>query len=234
MTIAENVKSVKEKIAAAAISSGRKPEDIVLVAATKMNDADRVRQAIAAGVDVCGENRVQELQEKNAQGAYAGAPLHFIGHLQKNKVKYLVGMVDLIQSADSLDLIEAINKKAAELGITQDVLLEINIGQEEAKSGFRPEEASAAAEKAGGYSNIRVRGLMAVPPICAVPDDNRPYFARMRQLFIDIGAKKYDNVIMDFLSMGMTGDYEAAISEGANMVRVGTGIFGARDYGPVR
>ena len=234
MTIAENVKSVKEKIAAAAISSGRKPEDIVLVAATKMNDADRVRQAIAAGVDVCGENRVQELQEKNAQGAYAGAPLHFIGHLQKNKVKYLVGVVDLIQSADSLELIEAINKKAAELGITQDVLLEVNIGLEEAKSGFRPEEVSAAAEKAGGYSNIRVRGLMAVPPICAVPDDNRPYFARMRQLFVDIGAKKYDNVIMDFLSMGMTGDYEAAISEGANMVRVGTGIFGARDYGPAR
>ena len=179
MTIAENVKSVKEKIAAAAISSGRKPEDIVLVAATKMNDADRVRQAIAAGVDVCGENRVQELQEKNAQGAYAGAPLHFIGHLQKNKVKYLVGVVDLIQSADSLGLIEAINKKAAELGITQDVLLEINIGQEEAKSGFRPEEASAAAEKAGEYSKKRERSLMAVPPICAVPDDNRPYFARV-------------------------------------------------------
>lgn len=234
MTIAENVKSVKARIAAAAISSGRKPEDILLVAATKMNDAERVRQAVAAGVDACGENRVQELQEKKPLGAYEGAPLHFIGHLQKNKVKYLVGQVDLIESVDSLELLEAIDKRAAGLGAVQDVLLEVNIGGEEAKSGFRPEDVCAAAEKAGNFANIRVRGLMAIPPVCASPDENRPYFARMRQLFIDIGAKKYDNVTMDFLSMGMTGDFEAAIAEGANMVRVGTGIFGARDYGPVR
>jgi pyridoxal phosphate enzyme (YggS family) len=234
VTIAENVKSVKARIAAAAISSGRKPEDILLVAATKMNDAERVRQAVAAGVDACGENRVQELQEKKPLGAYEGAPLHFIGHLQKNKVKYLVGQVDLIESVDSLELLEAIDKRAAGLGAVQDVLLEVNIGGEEAKSGFRPEDVCAAAEKAGNFANIRVRGLMAIPPVCASPDENRPYFARMRQLFIDIGAKKYDNVTMDFLSMGMTGDFEAAIAEGANMVRVGTGIFGARDYGPVR
>ena len=234
MTIAENVKSVKARIAAAAISSGRKPEDILLVAATKMNDAERVRQAVAAGVDACGENRVQELQEKKPLGAYEGAPLHFIGHLQKNKVKYLVGQVDLIESVDSLELLEAIDKRAAGLGAVQDVLLEVNIGGEEAKSGFRPEDVCAAAEKAGDFANIRVRGLMAIPPVCASPDENRPYFARMRQLFIDIGAKKYDNVTMDFLSMGMTGDFEAAIAEGANMVRVGTGIFGARDYGPGR
>lgn len=234
MTIAENVKSVKARIAAAAISSGRKPEDILLVAATKMNDAERVRQAVAAGVDACGENRVQELQEKKPLGAYEGAPLHFIGHLQKNKVKYLVGQVDLIESVDSLELLEAIDKRAASMGAVQDVLLEVNIGGEEAKSGFRPEDVCAAAEKAGDFANIRVRGLMAIPPVCASPDENRPYFARMRQLFVDIGAKKYDNVTMDFLSMGMTGDFEAAIAEGANMVRVGTGIFGARDYGPGR
>lgn len=128
MTIAENVKSVKARIAAAAISSGRKPEDILLVAATKMNDAERVRQAVAAGVDACGENRVQELQEKKPLGAYEGAPLHFIGHLQKNKVKYLVGQVDLIESVDSLELLEAIDKRAAGLGAVQDVLLEVNIG----------------------------------------------------------------------------------------------------------
>jgi len=234
VTIAENVKSVKARIAAAAISSGRKPEDILLVAATKMNDAERVRQAVAAGVDACGENRVQELQEKKPLGAYEGAPLHFIGHLQKNKVKYLVGQVDLIESVDSLELLEAIDKRAASMGAVQDVLLEVNIGGEEAKSGFRPEDVCAAAEKAGDFANIRVRGLMAIPPVCASPDENRPYFARMRQLFVDIGAKKYDNVTMDFLSMGMTGDFEAAIAEGANMVRVGTGIFGARDYGPGR
>ena len=234
MTVTENVKSVKDKIAAAAISSGRKPEDIVLVAATKMNGADAVREAIAAGVDACGENRMQELREKNEQGAYEGAPLHFIGSLQKNKVKYLVGTVALIQSVDSEELMEAIDKKAAGLGICQDILLEVNIGGESAKSGFAPELTAARAEKAAGFSHLRVRGLMAVPPICADPEDNRPYFARMKQLFVDIGAKKYDNVTMDFLSMGMSGDFEAAILEGANMVRVGTGIFGARDYSAVK
>jgi len=231
MSIEENVKDIKCKIAAAAVASGRNPEDIVLVAATKMNDADRVREAIVAGVDVCGENRVQELTEKHALGAYEGKPLHFIGHLQKNKVKYVVGIVDMIESVDSLELLDVINKKASSLGIVQDVLLEINIGNEEAKSGFSPDEIFDVIQHMADYSNIKVCGLMAIPPICINPDDNRPYFAKMRQLFIDIGSKKYDNVIMDFLSMGMTGDYECAISEGANVVRVGTGIFGARNYG---
>lgn len=230
MSIEENVKAVKKNIAAAAEASGRKPGDIVLVAATKMNDADRVREAVAAGIEYCGENRVQELTEKNAMGAYAGAHLHFIGHLQKNKVKYLVGTAELIQSVDSLELMEAIDKRAAVLGVTQDILLECNIGNEDAKSGFPPEALTDAAEAASGFSHIRVLGLMAIPPICENSDDNRPYFARMRQLFVDIGAKKYDNVTMQILSMGMTDDYAAAIEEGANMVRVGTGIFGARHY----
>ena len=231
MSIAENVKDVKSKIAAAAAHCGREPGDILLCAATKMNDASRVREAVSAGIDICGENRVQELVEKNALGAYEGCPLHFIGHLQKNKVKQVVGAVSLIQSVDSIELLDVINRRAESLGIVQDILLEVNIGAEEAKSGFAPDELENALSQIGAFGSVRVRGLMAIPPICQNPEDNRPYFSKMRQLFIDIGAKKYDNGSMDFLSMGMSADYEVAISEGANIVRVGTGIFGARDYG---
>lgn len=230
MSIAENVKLVKENIEAAAIRCGRDPADIKLVAATKMNDAFRVREAIAAGVDICGENRVQELQEKLAQGAYDGCPLHFIGHLQKNKVKYIIGKVELIHSVDSVSLAHEINKRAAALGLTQDILLEVNIGAEENKSGFAPEELACALDEMAQFSSIRVLGLMAIPPVCEISENNRVYFRRMKQLFIDIGQKKYDNVIMQLLSMGMSADYEVAVEEGANLVRVGTGIFGARNY----
>lgn len=231
MSIAENVREVKSKIAAAAEKCGRAPQDILLCAATKMNDAARVREAIEAGIDICGENRVQEMTEKNALGAYEGCPLHFIGHLQKNKVKQVVGVASLIHSVDSLELIEVINRKAESLGIVQDILLEVNIGAEEAKSGLAPDELESVLSKMGSFGSVRVRGLMAIPPICQNPEENRPYFLKMKQLFVDIGAKKYDNSFMDFLSMGMSADYEVAISEGANIVRVGTGIFGARDYG---
>lgn len=230
MSIAENVAAVKENIAAAALRCGRSPDEIKLVAATKMNDAGRVRQAIAAGVDICGENRVQELQEKYALGAYEGCPLHFIGHLQKNKVKYIVGKVGLIHSVDSVALASEINKRAAALGIVQDILLEVNIGAEPAKSGFAPGELSCALDAMAGFGSIRVLGLMAIPPICEKSEENRVYFRRMKQLFIDIGQKKYDNVLMQLLSMGMSADYEVAVEEGANLVRVGTGIFGARNY----
>lgn len=230
MSIAENVKQVKENMAAAARRCGREPDGILLCAATKMNDASRVREAIAAGVDVCGENRVQELTEKLGQGAYSGCPLHFIGHLQKNKVKYIVGKVSLIHSADSLELIGVIDKRAAALGVTQDILLEVNIGGETAKSGFAPDKLGEVLPRMADFRAVRVRGLMAIPPICENMEENRPYFRTMKQLFVDIGAKKYDNVSMDFLSMGMSADYEAAIEEGANIVRVGTGIFGARNY----
>ena len=230
MSIAENVKQVKENMAAAARRCGREPDGILLCAATKMNDASRVREAIAAGVDVCGENRVQELTEKLEQGAYSGCPLHFIGHLQKNKVKYIVGKVSLIHSADSLELIGVIDKRAAALGVTQDILLEVNIGGEAAKSGFAPDKLGEVLPQMADFRAVRVRGLMAIPPICENMEENRPYFRTMKQLFVDIGAKKYDNVSMDFLSMGMSADYEAAIEEGANLIRVGTGIFGARSY----
>ena len=228
-SIAENVKSIKQRVAEAAVRSGRAPEDVRLCAATKMNDAARVREAIAAGVDICGENRVQELTEKFEQGAYEGCPLHFIGHLQKNKVKYLVGRVQLIESVDCLELLETIDKRAKSMGLVQDVLLEVNIGGEEAKSGFAPDELARCLPQMGQFSSIRVRGLMAIPPICE-KTEIRPYFRAMKQLFVDNGAKKYDNVSMDFLSMGMSADFETAIEEGANIVRVGTGIFGARHY----
>ena len=230
MSITENVAVIRNKIASAAIAAGRKPEDIIFVAATKMNDAEKVKEAVRAGIDVCGENRVQELLEKNQQGAYEGCPLHFIGHLQKNKVKYLVGLVDLIQSADSQELISVIDKEAKKKNICQDILLEVNIGAEESKSGFRPEEIPGILSEISTYSNVNVRGLMAIPPICSDPAENRPYFQRMKQLFVDNSGKKYDNIHMDFLSMGMSGDYEEAIACGANMVRVGSAVFGARIY----
>ncbi len=229
-SIAENVKSVKQKIAQAAVRAGRDPNEIRLCAATKMNDASRVREAVDAGIDICGENRVQELTEKYDQGAYEGCPLHFIGHLQKNKVKYIIGKVQLIESVDCLELLETIDKRAGAMGLVQDVLLEINIGAEEAKSGFSPSEMDEVLPQMARFPSIHVRGLMAIPPICEKKDEIRAYFRSMKQLFVDIGAKKYDNVSMDFLSMGMSADYETAIEEGANIVRVGTGIFGARHY----
>ena len=225
MSIAENVAAVRARIEAAA--QGRR---VLLVAASKMNVAGRVREAVAAGVDACGENRVQELVEKNAQGAYTGRPLHFIGHLQKNKIKYLVGVADLIESVDSAELLTLIDRRAEKLDVVQDVLLEVNIGREEAKSGLAPEDVVKTVEFAVPLAHVRVRGLMAIPPAADSPDKTRPYFAAMRELFIDIAEKKYDNTPMDFLSMGMSGDFEAAIAEGANMVRVGSAIFGARDY----
>ncbi|MDO4973711.1 MAG: YggS family pyridoxal phosphate-dependent enzyme [Eubacteriales bacterium] len=230
MTIAENVALVQENIARAARAAGRDPAGIRLVAASKMNDAARVREAIAAGVRVFGENRVQEMLEKHAQGAYEGAELHFIGHLQKNKVRQVVGLASLIHSVDSLELLAVIDRCAAARGLRQDVLLEVNIGGEASKSGFAPEALPAALEKAGEYGAVQVRGLMAIPPVCASPEENRPFFLRMKQLFVDNGRKKYDNVSMDFLSMGMSGDYTEAVACGADLVRVGTAIFGARDY----
>ena len=195
-----------------------------------MNDASRVQEAIAAGVDVCGENRVQEMLGKLALGAYNGAPLHFIGHLQKNKAKQVVGVCELIHSVDSTELLQVISRCAENHGIVQDVLLEVNIGEEESKSGFSPEQIPDALKFAAGLSSVRVRGLMAIPPICDLPEKNRPFFLAMRQLFVDNSEKKYDNVFMDFLSMGMSGDYAEAVRCGATMVRIGTGIFGPRHY----
>ena len=230
MDITESVARVKANIAAAAEKAGRRPEDIYLVAASKMNDSGRVREAIAAGIRICGENRVQEMVEKQAQGAYEGAELHFIGHLQKNKVKQVVGLASLTQSADSLERIRLIDKTALSRGIVQDILLEVNIGAEASKSGFSPEELPSALDSIARLDAVRVRGLMTIPPICSSRQEIEPYFVQMKQLFIDICGKKYDNIRMDFLSMGMSADYETAIACGANMVRVGSAIFGKRIY----
>ena len=228
--IRANVAAIREKMAEAARGCGRDPKEIKLCAATKMNDAARVKVAVAAGVDCCGENRVQELLEKQSQGAYEGAPVHFIGHLQTNKVKQVVGRVDLIESVDRTELLECVEKQAAKLGLVQDILLEVNIGAEESKSGFTPEETMQTAAKMAEYPHCHLKGLMAIPPVSEHEGDNCRYFAEMRNLFVDISAKKYDNVSMECLSMGMSGDYPDAIREGATMIRVGTAIFGARHY----
>ena len=229
MSIAENIARVREEIAAAAAEVGKKPEEITLVGASKMNDAAACREAIAAGIDALGENRVQEMTAKLAENAYDGAPLHFIGHLQRNKVKQVVGHVALIQSVGSLELLDEIEKTAANRGLVQDILLEVNVGGEEAKSGFAPANTEAAAEAALSRSHVRVLGLMTIPPANADRDTNMRYFKEVRALYVDIDRKMFHNELK-YLSMGMSGDFADAIRCGANMVRVGTAIFGARHY----
>ncbi len=230
MSIFENIAAIRAKMNAAAIAAGRDPKDILLCAATKMNDAGAVREAIRGGVDCCGENRVQELVQKQAENAYEGAPVHFIGQLQTNKVKQVVGKVDLIHSIDRLKLLNAVQAEAARQGIRQDILLEINIGGEESKGGFTVSQAREIAENFAQFSNLRLRGLMAIPPICQNSGDNDKFFQEMYNLAVDITAKKSDNVCVDILSMGMSDDYTDAIRYGSTMIRVGTAIFGPRKY----
>ena len=229
MSLAERIALVNEKIAAAARQAGREPSEVTLVAATKGQTSDTIRQAIAAGVTICGENRVQEMTAHLDDDAYAGAALHFIGHLQTNKVRQVVGRVELIESVGSEHLLEAIKAQAAKLELVQDILLEVNIGGEASKSGISPEELSALAAQAVGSPHVRLRGLMAIPPVSPEPGANRPFFAAMRQLFVDIKGKMAHNQDdMDCLSMGMSGDYADAIAEGSTLVRVGTALFGPR------
>ncbi len=229
MSIQSNIAEIRSRIAAACAECGRDPKEITLVGASKMNDAAACREAIAAGIDVLGENRVQEMTEKLSQHAYDGAPLHFIGHLQRNKVKQVVGKVALIQSVGSLPLLEAIEKEAEKQGIVQDILLEVNIGGEEAKSGFAPGELEDAAKAAQAMEHIRVHGLMTIPPADCSREENIHYFQEVRALYVDINEKLFHNKL-ECLSMGMSGDFEDAIRNGATMVRVGTAIFGARHY----
>ena len=230
MSITENVLRIRSEMEKAAIAAGRDPNKIRLCAATKMNDAAAIREAIAAGVDCCGENRVQELTQKLAENAYSGAEIHFIGHLQTNKVRQVVGKVSLIHSVDSLRLLQAISKEALRQGICQNVLLEINIGGEESKSGFSPETLPDVLAAAAALPGIFIQGLMAIPPICQNPGDNNKFFQKMYRLYVDITTKKYDNVSGIVLSMGMSADYREAIACGSTMVRIGTDIFGARNY----
>ena len=229
MSIAENIAQVRTNIETACREAGRDPREITLVGASKMNDAAACREAIAAGIDVLGENRVQEMTQKLGEHAYDGAPLHFIGHLQRNKVKQVVGHVDLIQSVGSIELLDEIEKVAAARDLVQDILLEVNIGREEAKSGFAPDAVFQAAEAAMSRPHVRVRGLMTIPPADADRDANMRYFDKVRALYVDINTNLFHNELK-YLSMGMSGDYEDAIRTGATMVRVGTAIFGARHY----
>ena len=229
MSIQSNITEIRSRIAAACAECGRDPKEITLVGASKMNDAAACREAIAAGIDVLGENRVQEMTEKLSQNAYDGAPLHFIGHLQRNKVKQVVGKAALIQSVGSLPLLKAIEKEAEKQGIVQDILLEVNIGGEEAKSGFAPGELEDAAKAAQAMEHIRVHGLMTIPPADCSREENIHYFQEVRALYVDINEKLFHNKL-ECLSMGMSGDFEDAIRNGATMVRVGTAIFGARHY----
>ena len=229
MSIAENIARVRAELAEAARAAGRRPEEILLVGASKMNDANACREAIAAGVDALGENRVQEMVQKLSEHAYDGAPLHFIGHLQRNKVNKVVGHVSLIQSVGSLALLDEIEKTAARLALTQDILLEVNVGGEAAKSGFAPTDVFAAAEAALSRRHVRVRGLMTIPPAEADREANMRYFQEVYTLYVDINEKLFHNEL-EYLSMGMSGDYEDAVRLGATMVRVGSAIFGSRHY----
>ena len=229
MSIKENIAHIRAEIDAAARTTGRTGADITLVGASKMNDAAACQEAIAAGIDVLGENRVQEMTEKLGQNAYEGAPLHFIGHLQRNKVKQVVGKVALIQSVSSIALLDEIEKVAAKAELVQDILLEVNVGGEEAKSGFAPEEVFEAVRYARTLPHISLRGLMTIPPIAVECGANIPYFEKIHALFVDIKEKMYDNK-WEYISMGMSDDYAEAVRCGANMVRVGSAIFGARNY----
>ena len=229
MSIAENIAAVRQQMDRAARETGRTGADVILVGASKMNDAAACREAIAAGIDALGENRVQEMTAKLAENAYEGRPLHFIGHLQRNKVRQVVGKAALIQSVGSAELLQEIEKAAGRLDICQDILLEVNIGGEAAKSGFAPQEVENAAAQAKEMDHVRVRGLMTIPPADATREENVVYFQKVQALYVDINRKMYDNKL-EYLSMGMSGDFADAIRAGANMVRVGTAIFGARDY----
>lgn len=229
MSIAENIQAIRVRMAAAAEKAGRNPGEILLVGASKMNDAAACRAAIAAGIDALGENRVQEMTAKMQENAYDGAPLHFIGHLQRNKVRQVVGKVSLIHSVSSLELLEEIERQAAKQELVQDVLLEVNIGEEESKSGFSTENLWEAAEKAAKMRHLRVRGLMTIPPVEREPHGNFAYFVKVSRLYVDIGRNLYDNSF-DYLSMGMSDDFEDAIAAGATIVRVGSAIFGRRQY----
>jgi pyridoxal phosphate enzyme (YggS family) len=227
--IAENVAAVKENMRQAALAAGRNPEDITLVAATKVQTSETIRNAIKAGITVCGENRVQELVAHLEDNAYEGAKVHFIGHLQTNKVKFVVGKVDMIESIDSVRLMDAVEKQAAKVDVIQDILLEVNIGDEESKGGAAIDEVMALATHAMECPHLRLRGIMCIPPAASTDEENRGFFKETYQLFVDMKEKLGDNnPNIDCISMGMSGDYPLAIEGGSTMVRVGTALFGAR------
>lgn len=225
----ENYKVIEEKISAAAESFGRKREDIILLAATKTVPAEVINYAIKKGINYIGENRVQEFLSKE-EALSPDAHRHFIGHLQSNKAKDIVGRVEMVQSVHSLKLASLIGRLSAEKGITTDILLEVNIGNEVSKSGFLKSEVNEVICKVAEIEGVRLKGLMTIPPICEEDEEIIPYFEEMYKLFVDNSTQKIDNVSMDYLSMGMSSDFEQAIRCGSNVVRVGTSLFGKRNY----
>lgn len=227
-TVTENLKIVENKISAAAEKSGRKRSDVLLVAVTKTHPPEMINEAIKAGVTDIGENKPQEIRDKYDDVLKVN--WHMIGHLQTNKVKYVVGKCVMIHSVDSVKLAEEIDRQARKIGIVQDILIEVNISGEETKSGINPEEIYEMLDIVKDFQNIRVRGLMTIAPKTDNSITSKLHFDNIHKLFVDIRQKKYDNISMDYLSMGMSGDYEQAIECGANIVRVGSAIFGARDY----
>lgn len=227
--IRENISEVKEKIRAACEKSGRSPEDVTLIAVSKTKPVSAIWEAYEAGIRDFGENKVQELMEK-IPALPSDIRWHMIGHLQRNKVKYLVGRVALIHSVDSLRLAEEISRESLRKGVETDLLMEVNIAGEESKYGIVPSDAALLAESIAALPAVRLKGLMTVAPYVESPEKNRLYFQKLRELSVDISRKNIDNVSMNVLSMGMTGDYGIAVEEGAVYVRVGTGIFGERNY----
>ncbi|MBQ9742690.1 MAG: YggS family pyridoxal phosphate-dependent enzyme [Ruminococcus sp.] len=225
-----NYEVIRENIAQAAIMSGRKPEDITFLSATKTVSPELINYAISLGLDHIGENKVQELLSKYDDYDLRSCDLHFIGHLQSNKVRQIVDKVSMIQSVDSLKLATEVSKQCQKIDTCMKILIEVNIGREENKSGVYPEKLEELLYQISELSNIQVDGLMAIPPICENEQKIRGYFQNMRNLFIDISHKNIDNISMNTLSMGMSGDYREAILEGATLVRIGSSLFGPRNY----
>ena len=228
--IAENLSRIREEMRQACLDAGRPEEAVRLLAVTKTVEPESINEAIRLGVNQIGENRVQEYLKKRDALHLDGVQRHLIGHLQTNKVRQIVGQVDMIQSVDSLRLATAIDKRSEELDIVTKILVEVNIGGEEAKSGIEPENLEALLAEIAPMKHVHVCGLMTIPPILEKESEKRKIFSKMYQLFVDIGAKKLDNIDMMELSMGMSGDYREAILEGATMVRIGSALFGQRNY----
>ena len=227
--ITENLKDVEARVCAACERSGRKREDVTLIAVSKTKPVEMLEEAYAYGCRYFGENKVQELCDKYEQ-LPKNLHWHLIGHLQRNKVKYIVDKVAMIHSVDSLRLAETIEKEAAKKAVIVPILIEENVAQEESKFGLKPEEVLPLIEQIADFSHIQIKGLMTIAPYVDNAEENREIFRELKKLSVDIAAKNINNVTMSVLSMGMTGDYMVAVQEGATMVRVGTGIFGARNY----
>lgn len=228
--IEENYKRVLDRVNEAAVKAGRSTDDVRLMAVTKTVESPYINRAIELGADLIGENRVQEYLGKKDELHLDGVEKHLIGRLQTNKVKYIVGEVDMIESVDSLKLAQEISKQSVKRGVVTPVLVEVNIGKEESKSGIFIEQLHDLLCEIASLEAVKVKGLMTIPPICDSESEVRKYFEAMHQSFIDIKDEKIDNIDMEILSMGMSGDFEAAVSEGSNIVRVGSAIFGARHY----